>query len=60
MTTDNNPLKFVTDIESVRLTNWFIRVVWKTTALVLTIITRLSTAIVLASLEAKRRNRRLP
>jgi adenylyltransferase/sulfurtransferase len=49
-----------TENESVRLTNFFIRTMWKTGALASTIIARLSSAIVLASLEAKRRNRRLP
>jgi hypothetical protein len=58
--TKGNPFRYATEIESVRLTNAFIRLSWKATAIITTIIARLTAAIVLATLRARERNRRLP
>jgi hypothetical protein len=56
----DKPTKFFTDIESVRLTNLAIRTAWKSTAVAITAISRLTTAILLARHHATRRNRHLP
>lgn len=52
-----SPIEYVTDIESVRLTNWFIRMAWRATALTITVIVRLLTAIPIAILRSIQRNR---
>lgn len=51
--TKGNPFKYVAKIESVRLTNAVL-------ALITTFIARLTAAIVLATLRASERKRRLP
>lgn len=48
-----NPIELVTQIESVRLTNWFLRTWWKAIALTL----RLVTSIVIAVVHASQRRR---
>ena len=45
------------DIESIRMTNWFMRIAWKTSAGLIALTARLFTSIVLAIIRIARRNR---
>jgi hypothetical protein len=49
--------QFVMDIESIRMTNWFMRIAWKTSAGLIALTARLFTSIVLAIIRIARRNR---
>ena len=53
----NSPLQFVTQIESVRLTNWSIRTLWKSTALAIALTVRLFASIILTIVHLVRRHR---
>jgi hypothetical protein len=53
----NPAVEFITDIESVRLTNWSIRVAWKTAAGLIAIAVRLVASIILAILRCMHRRR---
>ena len=58
--TDQNktsPVKFITEIESVRLTNIFIRLAWKSTAGLIALLARLLTSVILAIVRLWQRNR---
>lgn len=56
--TQKNPaVQFVTETQSVRLTNFSIRVLWKSTAGVIAVTARLFTAIILAVIGVVQRNR---
>lgn len=50
-------MQFVTEIESVRLSNNFIRTAWKSTALLIALTARLLTGIVLTIVRVVQRNR---
>jgi hypothetical protein len=52
-----SPVQFITQIESVRLTNFSIRMMWKATAGLIAITFRLLTAIILAIVRVRQRNR---
>ena len=52
-----SPVQFITQIESVRLTNFFIRMTWKATAGLIAITFRLLTSIILAIVRVVQRNR---
>jgi hypothetical protein len=52
-----SPVQFITQIETVRLANFFIRVTWKATAGLIAITFRLLTAIILAIVRVRQRNR---
>jgi hypothetical protein len=52
-----SPAQFILEIESIRLSNWFIRMAWRATALLFVLTARLLTSIVLALLGTWRRNR---
>jgi hypothetical protein len=52
-----SPAQFILEIESIRLSNWFIRMAWRGTALLFVLTARLLTSIALALLRTWRRNR---
>jgi hypothetical protein len=56
-TKKNSPVQFITQIESVRLTNFSIRVMWKAAAGLIAVTFRLLTAIILAIVRVRQRNR---
>jgi hypothetical protein len=49
--------QFITETESIRLTNWFIRTTWKTGALIVALTARLFASIFLAIARIFQRNR---
>ena len=52
-----SPAQFILEIESIWLSNWFIRMAWRTAALLFVLTARLLTSIALALLGTWRRNR---
>lgn len=52
-----SPVQFVTEIESVRLTNWFIRMAWKTAAGLIALAVRIATSAVLTIIHVIQRKR---
>jgi hypothetical protein len=54
---ENPVVDYFAQAEAVRLTNWFIRVAWRTTALLIVITIRAITAIIFAVVRIKQRKR---
>lgn len=52
-----NPVQLLAQIDSVRLTNWFLRTTWKASAGVITLTVRLFTSIILTVLRIAQRRR---